>query len=509
MTEERDNLLSDELESQVKAVLADLAASTPTPTVESAEPQPPLPPQRTPRLICTPRPSERTFHDWDEDDADYASLKLVMADRDTHHKSRGDEINDLSLDECPPAPREQHSPARVLLGLFSGNRFRRGDGTAACVRKGGFWLSLTALLLSLLYVLYALWLLPMLNVSRYDEVAALYHGEQTGAVSTGTYPKGMLPPFRPLYDLNADVRGYVEFTATSNEDFLGISYPVVQGNVYATRDFFGHSSEYGTPFFDERNSIDGEDRVLYVYGQNGMGGQMFAGLNELVGSVYRARAAATLRVDTLYEQGTYQVFAVILTDEDETGEAYMDTRRTAFADDADFLSYVAAIRERSLFDYPVEVTAEDRLVVLSTVASPSVSKLDNGRVMVFARRVTQEDYVNTARIVKNEDVVMPLAWYINQDLSVHAYYENEGATTSATPTSESTTAATTTATTTTSAEETTTTTTATTTRRPTTTTIATTTTAATTAEPTTTTEETTTTTTTVETTTTTTTEAEE
>ena len=82
-----------------------------------------------------------------------------------------------------------------------------------------------------------------------------------------------------------------------------------------------------------------------------------------------------------------------------------------------------AVRARSLFDYPVEVTAEDSLVVITTNAPQSVSKLPNARLTVYARVSHGDDgAVNTQEIVKNSDAIMPYAWYIRQGLTPHAYY---------------------------------------------------------------------------------------
>ncbi len=493
MTERHDTPSNSDLESQIKELLANLsggetASSVDIDTVQSdslfAVAEVPLPVYAEPRLICTPRKPEHPSRGGEGDTTLYQPVDLILSGRSrrSHPRNCGDDLNDLALDEQPPQPRRQRNPYKVLLGVFRGQMICREDAPAQWVRKGAFWLSLATLFFCLLYGLYAVWLLPLINASRYDEVAAMYL--EQGAASApddAAYPKGMRPAFRPLYAINEDVRGFVQYHAIGKADFLNIDYPIMRGaSVYVDHDFFGNRNKNGTPFFDTRNHVDDagqQDRVLFIYGQNGLGGQMFSGLNDLVGSVYRARAAATLTVSTLYENSTYQVFAVILTDENETGDSYFYARRTEFKDDADFLAYVDSVRERSLFDYPVDITASDHLVVLSTVASPSVSKLDNSRIMVFARRVTDSASLDTARILKNEEVIMPMAWYINQGLAVHPYYEQaeslpteEATTTSASTTTVTTSATTETTTTTTMTETTTTTNTTTTTSETTTTT---------------------------------------
>ncbi len=366
----------------------------------------------------------------------YQPVRLILPgyeyeEKGSQKSTSAESLHDLSLDKLPPLPHAQRRPMKAIGHAFAGNLFRRGDIPFEWGRKSAFWLSLLALLVSLIYVLYALWLLPMVNTHRYKEVFALYGGKSAeGIVSGDAYPAGMRAAFRNLYDINPDVRGFVEYHASSNNDFLDISYPILySGNntTYLTRDFFGKRNGYGALFFDERcclNTADANNKTLIVYGQNGHGGQMLSGLNALVGNVNNARAAATLTMSTLYETNTYQVFAVVLTDENETGVVHFTTRRTSFSSDEDFIAYVEAARARSLFDYPVEVNSADTLLVLTTNASYSVSKLENGRITVFARLVTEDVPLDTKAIVKNDDVIMPLSWYFSQGLPVHPYYES-------------------------------------------------------------------------------------
>ena len=88
------------------------------------------------------------------------------------------------------------------------------------------------------------------------------------------------------------------------------------------------------------------------------------------------------------------------------------------------MEHVDALRARSLFDYPVDVIAGDQLLVLSTCTAYSSSKLHDGRLMVIARKVRsfESSAVDASAITRNEDVIMPRAWYTNQKLTLHPYY---------------------------------------------------------------------------------------
>ncbi len=454
MTERPEDIVSSEMREQIKQLLDSLS------TGESGRPTDHPSPDGTDDLI-TYREPERAPQRGENAVPDYQPLEMVVsATQHAHNTHDEEDPNDLPLDAPVPEPRMRRSVWHVYGAAFAGNGFHRDDSAREWLRKGAFWLSVLTLLMCLAYTVYALWLLPALTVSRYEQVRNLYTQPYSGTLAS--HPDGMRRAFYGLYDKNADVRGYLQYHAVGNEDFLDIEYPVMRGNTsYLDHDFFGYANENGTPFLDERCVVDTADatnRVLIVYGNNTIGDGMFSGLNELVGSVYGVRAAPTVTFSTLFEEHTYQVFAVVLTDEDSDAGYGFDGRRTTFADDTDFLTYVEEIRRRSMFTYPVSVSAEDQLLVLSTIASPSVSKMDNARLLVYARKMGEGDMVSTVNIHRNDQVVMPLRWYYNQDLEIHGYYENLGLTLAedmeSTPTTTTTADATATTTTTTTTEST-------------------------------------------------------
>ncbi|MBQ8684498.1 MAG: sortase [Clostridia bacterium] len=342
-------------------------------------------------------------------------------------------------EDLPPVP-SRRNPFVVMWRGFRANLPQRGDTPGALVRKCAFLLALVVLIVSLGYILVDVVVLPMQNSQMYGELEQVYHPENSQVVTEGNYPEGMLASFRELYDRNDEVRGWISYHATGNKDFLNIEYPVMysgDNDKYLTVDFDEKKNKNGALFFDMNNKLDTPDdrnTSLIIYGHNMASGQMFAGLNKFIGSVGNARAAAHLTMNTLYENNTYQVFAVLITDEDEIDKWYFNTRRTRFAGEEDFLGYVEKLRARSLFDYPVEVEADDELLVLSTCTAKSTAKVKDGRLVVVARKMQPGDAVtDTTLIQRNGDVIMPRYWYINQGLVLHEYYggDHAGLTTTA------------------------------------------------------------------------------
>ena len=408
----------------------------------------------------------------EESDGDL--LIPLMSDGDLQDLLLFDDEDSLSAvfadhepdDVLPPAPTHRRNPFAVLWGGFTNNFPRRGDSTGTKVRKCGFLTSLLVMLVAIVYLVVDLLIIPAQNEKLKQELISLYHPEKSNVIITkeeaqlGNYPENMLASFVELYQRNKDVRGWISFHATGNKDFLDIEYPIVysgDNTEYLRKDFDGNKNRNGTLFFDQVNKVNSyqdTNRSLIVYGHNMASGQMFAGLNKLLGSVSNARAAATLSMSTLFRADEYKVFAVILTDEsDKKKGRYFNTRRTSFADADDFLNYIEQMRDRSLFDYPVDVQADDDILVLSTCTGKSSAHVKDGRLVVVARRVRDGESaaVTTSEIQKNKDVIMPYYWYINQGKTPHEYYTQHGLTSESdltTKPTSTTTAATTTTTTT-------------------------------------------------------------
>lgn len=374
-------------------------------------------PQELPRLILA------TQFDDDEDEEDqFASMEDFIFPHDAEEE-----------EEQKDVPQMQRNPFAAIWNALCANVPLPKDGVGQVVRKSVFWVSIVLIAGALTYILHSVWWLPAFTDKMYDGVAQNYHPEQTQVVTQSGYPEGMLASFQTLYGMNSEVRGWISYHADGEQDFLDIDYPIMYaGNneKYLTVDFNGNPNKNGALFFDMRaklNSAKDANTALIVYGHNMASGQMLAGLNKFIGNVNNARVASMLTMNTLFEQGEYKVFAVVLTDEDAQGEQYFNIRRTQFSGDDDFMQYVEQIRERSLFDYPVDVLPGDELLLLSTCTAPSSAKIDNGRLTVVARKVRANEIavMNTSAIVRNDDVIMPYAWYTRQNKTPHANYIND------------------------------------------------------------------------------------
>ncbi|MBQ6848594.1 MAG: class B sortase [Clostridia bacterium] len=464
--------------------------------------------------------------DMDEETEDTMQQAAQLLDSNTEENM---------VEDMPPPPEQRRNPLAVIGQFFANNWPRKGDGVGSLVRKCAFWLSLLVLVGCLVYLVYDVVIQPNMNAQLYAELQEVYKpepiGQETIVTGDANYPEGMLASFKELYKRNPEVSGWLSFHAAGTDDFLNIEYPVMysgDNEKYALVDFYGDKNKNGCLFLDSRNKITSPadmDRCTIIYGHNMASGQMFAGLNRFIGNEKNARLGTTLTFSTLYSQDVYEVFAVCLSDVALENTAVHFNYWRAFEDKLyegtaeeieaqrrwDFGQYLEAVRARSLFDYPTQVSDEDSILILSSCTGRTSAHLNDGRVLVFARRVPKGEEPtlnksNASQIVKNTDVLMPYSWYVNQGEKIPAYYaEIIGSANTTIPVATTTT----TAPTTTPTESTTTTTvptSTTTTTAPTSTTTTTESTTTTTESTTTTTESTTTTTTTEPTETTTTTE---
>lgn len=182
------------------------------------------------------------------------------------------------------------------------------------------------------------------------------------------------PSLSELIALNGDVRGWIVV------DDTGIDYPLVQGATnleYLNADVYGEYSLSGSIFLDCRNAADFSDFYTLLYGHHMEKGAMFGDL----GNFHKTDYFETHTTGTLYAPNkTYhlELYACLAVD------AYDARVFDPTAQDADFLKY---IRENAAQYREINVSAEDRIIGLSTCADATT----NGRTVVYARMTELAD----------------------------------------------------------------------------------------------------------------------
>lgn len=339
----------------------------------------------------------------------------------------GEETAEEDWEQLPPPPEKKQNPIKVLLGSAKGLLPGKGDGPLQVLTKSGFWLGLLALCLATVLLVQDMKVEPAKHRALHQELLNMYQSTTDVTVGDiGTYPEGMLASFKQLYDRNPQVKGWLSFHA-EGKDFLNIEYPFVQGEdnrYYQTHDYDGNASDYGTLYVDAQARIEGyndADKVLVIHSNSTPDQSMLSSVTRLVGPVDYARAVPELTLSTLYRRDIYYVFAMALVD--GSGKDPFQPIQTTFADEDGFLQYIQSLGARSLFDYPVDVTYDDSIVLLSVPTGPVSTGLTEGRIIVGARRRRPgEISVQANEIMKNKDAIMPYSWYTSRGKTLHPFF---------------------------------------------------------------------------------------
>lgn len=195
-------------------------------------------------------------------------------------------------------------------------------------------------------------------------------------------PPPIQESFTALLTINQETVGYLTIG-----DML--SLPVVQrqndNEFYLTHDFEGEKSQEGSLFLDGVNRLALDDKLLIVYGHNMKNGTMFGQLpNFEFTNVLMKNAVVSF--DTIYENRNYVPFACFALTAAQSDPAYVELRQFQFTQ-SQFDDYVAALKERSLLNIPVDVQYGDDVLLLVTCNY----SIDDGRFCVALRQLREDE----------------------------------------------------------------------------------------------------------------------
>lgn len=186
----------------------------------------------------------------------------------------------------------------------------------------------------------------------------------------------------------ADIRETLTYLSGSMPDLYGwifidgteVDYPIVQSG---DNDFYLNMSpeqtyqEIGSIFADFRNGKDvATNRNTVFYGHNLTWGGMFHDVQDLFENEEKFRNTL-IYIYTLDGICVFEPFSVY------EANAYYQYFRTDFEDEADFDAFANEVKSNSVWETGVELTADDRLITLSTCTNRDV----DGRYALHARLV--------------------------------------------------------------------------------------------------------------------------
>ncbi|MBE5948723.1 MAG: class B sortase [Lachnospiraceae bacterium] len=198
-------------------------------------------------------------------------------------------------------------------------------------------------------------------------------------------PKTVLKKYAKLYKLNNNMIGWIRINGTV------IDYPVLwlegDNDYYLEHNFYNEKSKYGQIILDSRCDFETPSTNLIFHGHHMADGTMFGSLRRYQKESYYNKHKY-IQFDTIYEEGTYEIFAVFLSkiyNKDDKVFKYYNFIDAATEEAFD--TYVAAVKTLSLYETGIIPEYGDELIALSTCEYSQ----DNGRLVVVARRLSPEE----------------------------------------------------------------------------------------------------------------------
>ena len=182
--------------------------------------------------------------------------------------------------------------------------------------------------------------------------------------------------FNSLRNINSSCFGWIIVNNTN------ISYPVIQysnNEYYLTHSFDNSINSAGWVFADYRNKCDGNDKNLIIYGHNRRNGTMFNELNKcLNNSWYTDPNNHTITFYTPSEAVEYEIFSIYSI----AAEDYYTT--TSFASDQDFVEFINTLKNRSIYNFNIDLSSSDKILTLSTCSNNNAN-----RTVIHAKKTVE------------------------------------------------------------------------------------------------------------------------
>lgn len=164
--------------------------------------------------------------------------------------------------------------------------------------------------------------------------------------------------FKSLKEQNSDTISYVKVNGTN------IDYIVVKGkdnSYYLKHNFEKKWNVAGWIFADYHNKFDESDKNIIIFGHNTRDGSMLGTLkNTLNENWYKNKENHKIVLVTEYGTYFYQVFSTYSI---KTEDYYINTE---FDNNDEFDKFVKELKSRSVYDYGIEVSGEDKVLTLSS-----------------------------------------------------------------------------------------------------------------------------------------------
>ena len=190
----------------------------------------------------------------------------------------------------------------------------------------------------------------------------------------------ILPKAQQLQKQNGDLAGWLYIQGV-------VDLPVVyrDNEFYLNHNFYGKEDSGGALFLDEFHPLKEDTQHLVIHGHNMHDSSMF-GIVRSYSRLENVLAHPFARFSTIYAPEDYVICAVVRLDPDPDSSRYFSyIGKPRFLNTEDFYHYTDALKERSMFDIPIDIQPADSLLTLSTCIG------DDRLIVTFRRLRSGED----------------------------------------------------------------------------------------------------------------------
>ena len=180
--------------------------------------------------------------------------------------------------------------------------------------------------------------------------------------------------FASLKEKNPDTVGFIKVNGT---DIEHIVVKAKNNDYYLHHDFEKNENIAGWIFADYNNKLDGTDKNIIIYGHNMKNNSMFGTLRNILNEDWKEKQENRyVTFITENEEAIYEVFSVY---EIEAEDYYM---KTDFRNDSTYGNFLTKLKQRSKFDFNVDLENTSQIITLSTCGNSS-----NYRIILHAAKV--------------------------------------------------------------------------------------------------------------------------
>lgn len=183
--------------------------------------------------------------------------------------------------------------------------------------------------------------------------------------------------FNSLKEINKDTIAYLKVNGTN------IDYIVVKGNdnnYYLKHNFEKKWNIAGWIFADYKNKFDESDKNIIIYGHNTKDGSMFGTLKNVLNKEWYENDE-NHKVVLVTEKKTYY-YQVFSTYSIKPEDYYINTK---FKNNDEFDKFIKKLKSRSIYDYKLDVSFEDKILTLSSCINEGTK-----RVVLHAKLIESE-----------------------------------------------------------------------------------------------------------------------